>query len=428
MKMTATGASGLTFGTLARATGLSAITLRAAALSAAAAKEPGFNFVLFRVIGGMDSTLGIHPWEDTRQSFDPKDLWLNYQVHRDVMQAAGGTKISLGPSAHALAPYAKYMNVVRGIYLGVSDVGHPAAIGHISSGYAQESAPHFASFIAERCTQLGTSVVSNSAIQTAANQSFPVTLTDEFRNMTDPDRFESESGLGLYQDKNLGVSRFNALQDRRMERRKFADVISKQPKEMNGTVKDETYALAALASGLTNVVQIDIDDQLTNLDTHSGQANHGAFQKMRWDRIAEFLKGLVEYDLMKTTLVVVVTEFNRSPGANANSGKDHNYTDNAIALFGRGVNGGQTVGDRSLYIRSDKNKYSHWAGHYIDYRTGATTQLDSTSVLPNGDVRPPAHVDLIRPADLWATIATSLGSGIEKASPTDGKYIPLVFR
>ncbi|CAN5688889.1 hypothetical protein BH10BDE1_BH10BDE1_01050 [soil metagenome] len=410
---------------LPAAAGLSAMTSQA--FAQAMKQETDFNFVLFRVIGGMDSTLGIHPWIEDSSRLSEDDLWLNYDPRVEVQKNILGTQISLGPSAAGLAPFAKKMAVVRGIYMGASDLGHPAAIQHISSGRTQESAPHWSAYIGQKYTTPGHFVVTNTAIQRGVVNSFPIILTQALKAMGDVAEFSTSSSLDLYQDQGLQVNRYLDLLKQKAKLLRFAEVMKSQT-QGSGEPQDETIALASLAAGLSRVAQIDLIDQAKDLDTHGGHVMHREYQKLRWDRIAAFLKGLVDTNLMEKTLVVVVSEFNRSPGKNANEGKDHNYSDNAVALFGRGLNGGSLIGDRQLYVKSDKLPLSVWAGSFIDYKTGRVSEVNALRAMQNSKtVTLPKDVNLIRPADLWATVARSFGNDLNKIMPPDSHTIPGLF-
>ncbi len=99
--------------------------------------------------------------------------------------------------------------------------------------------------------------------------------------------------------------------------------------------------------------------------------------------VANLLKDLAERGLLDETLVVLTTEFGRSPEINFNAGRDHHPAVFSSALAGGGIRGGQ------FYGKSDA------AGH---------------SVEANG----------VSPADFNATIATALGLPLDTiaTSPT----------
>ncbi|MFN0197347.1 MAG: DUF1501 domain-containing protein [Planctomycetaceae bacterium] len=99
--------------------------------------------------------------------------------------------------------------------------------------------------------------------------------------------------------------------------------------------------------------------------------------------MGNLIKDLAERGLLNETLIVLTTEFGRSPVINYNAGRDHHPAVFSAALAGGGIKGGQ------LYGTSDA------AGHAVDK-------------------------DGVPPADFNATIATSLGLPLDKVvhSPT----------
>lgn len=99
--------------------------------------------------------------------------------------------------------------------------------------------------------------------------------------------------------------------------------------------------------------------------------------------VGNLLKDLSERGLLDETLVVLTTEFGRSPKLNSNAGRDHHPAVFSSVLAGGGIKGGQ------LYGRSDA------AGHAVEESP-------------------------VSPADFNATIAAALGLPLEKVvtSPT----------
>ncbi|MBC7419112.1 MAG: DUF1501 domain-containing protein [Bdellovibrio sp.] len=405
--------------------GMSTITTRAFASTLTEAND--FNFVFFRVQGGMDSGLGLHPWTGSFSQHAPEDLYLTYQ-DSEVMRNISGTQISLGPSAHSLAPFVNNMAVVRGMYMGGNDLGHPFAIQHMSSGRASEIAPHMTAYFGSKLSDPSRFVVTNTAIQRGTVESFPVILTQALKKMGNINDFQTSSSLDLYQNSDLALNRYLNLLKQKDKMVKFSEILNNQ-KRSGGEIQDETVALASLAAGLARVVQIDLIDQTHDLDSHSSHVSHKGYQAMRWERIAAFLKGLTDNNLMQKTLVVVMTEFNRSPGRNFNDGTDHNYTDNAVALFGRNINGGKVIGDHKLYTRAQNFSDSIWAGSFLNYQTGAVADVGGVVKLQASEtVNLPKDVDLIRPTDLWATVANSISPDIVKNLAPESRQIPGLFK
>ena len=115
-------------------------------------------------------------------------------------------------------------------------------------------------------------------------------------------------------------------------------------------------------------------------DMHSNIYN-GATLPARADvldrAMGNLLKDLAERGLLDETLVVLTTEFGRSPQINYNAGRDHHPAVFSSALAGGGIKGGQ------FYGKSDE------AGHSV-------------------------ATDGVTPADFNATIATALGLPLDK--------------
>jgi uncharacterized protein (DUF1501 family) len=411
------------------------------------------RFVLFRIDGAMDSTLGLDPYLAPTQAIDEQDLYLGYDAEKSPMVNIRGTQISLGPSARSMAPFAEKMAIVRGIYVGPNDLGHPFAFQHMSSGRTQEAAPHGVAYLGSRYAP--SRVATNSPIMRGQLKPFGILLTSVLKTqMVNLAASPSNSILSLYSEKRLGVNQYLDLLKERGNLSKFIEVMSHRRIEMDQQeydnsiasgkstaeaeasarlkgVKDEHVALAALYAGIARVVQIDIsrDEGGNTLDTHANHARtHHSVQKARWDRIATFLELLQELGLSEHTLVMVITEFNRTPGLNANGGKDHNYTDNAIALIGRGVQGGSVVGGHTLYKRADGFPYAFWAGRFLDFESGELVPVDKEKWKREGhDAAMALNVDLIRPADVWISVLNSLDPSFVRDLPKDARLLPGIF-
>lgn len=433
---------------------LSSLVLAAQSALASEQTDPSARFVLFRVHGAMDSTLGLHPHLGSIQGIDPQDLFLGYEGENQPLEKVDGTQISLGPSARAIAPFAKDMAIVRGIYVGPNDLGHPFAIQHMSSGRTQESAPHFSAYIGNHFANAGACVVTNAPLQKGHIASFPTLLTSVLREQLINMAYGKKSStLSVYANSKENVTRFLDLQGQTEKLASFVEILGHQegefvqqeydqqisrgvPSDMARSrakakgLKDEDLAFASLYSGIARVVQIDLHTEgEQTLDTHVLHAKtHLAAQCTRWERIAKFLSNLRQHDLLKQTLVMVVSEFNRTPGLNESGGKDHNYSDNAVAVFGRGVNGGTVIGDRSLFKRGDEFPYAFWAGSFIDFNSGEIVPISKELWQSKGRATAiPQNVNLIRPGDLWASVIQSLDPKMTRLAPDSSLSIPRIF-
>src|SRR5260370_29741572 len=83
----------------------------------------------------------------------------------------------------------------------------------------------------------------------------------------------------------------------------------------------------------------------TNYDTHHENFDFHIEQLGEFDRpFATLLEDLALRGLLEKTLVVVMSEFGRTPTINRNYGRDHWGTAWSVALAGCGVKGGAVVG------------------------------------------------------------------------------------
>jgi hypothetical protein len=399
---------------------LSPMILGAQRALAGPAADPKLRFVMIRVDGAMDSTLGLHPVTTDVTGIHEKDLYLGYEP--SSINPIRNTQITLGPSAENIAAFAESMAIVRGIHVGPNDLGHPFAVQHMLSGRAQESAPGWTSYIGNHYASPGTYVITNAALKRGTVQPFPTLLTSVLRSQLTGERDMRSSSLNLYKSKNLGLSRYLEFQSQTEKLKKFSEIIEESKKANTQSVPDEDMILASLYSGIGRVAQWDLDrDTGESLDTHTNhKQQHGPAQTRRWVRIAKFLQDLQKYDLYQDTLVAVITEFNRTPGLNDNGGKDHNYSDNAAAFFGRGVQGGKVIGNRQLFKRGDGFPYAYWAGSYLDFRSGESVKLTRGQTPANG-------LELIRPSDLWKSVATSLDEKLVHLAGEEALTIPGIF-
>ena len=76
-------------------------------------------------------------------------------------------------------------------------------------------------------------------------------------------------------------------------------------------------------------------------DSHANlQANHSKLAKEIDQPIAALLHDLKQRGLLDETIVVIATEFGRTPGAERSNGRDHHPYGFSIALAGGGIRGG----------------------------------------------------------------------------------------
>lgn len=91
-----------------------------------------------------------------------------------------------------------------------------------------------------------------------------------------------------------------------------------------------------------------VEVQLGGWDTHQDNFTQGRRVAGQLDRgLAALLGDLRERDLLRRTLVVVATEFGRTPVVNKDDGRDHFATGWSVALAGGPVRGGRVIGATS---------------------------------------------------------------------------------
>lgn len=430
------GASSLMF------SGLSSLPLSVLAQQAAA-KKTKTNFVVFRVIGGMDSLLGLHPWLDY-STLSEEELFLTYNPMTEVLKNVNGTQISLGPSAVNLKNFAKDMVIVRGVVMGASDIGHPAAIHHISTGKTALTAAHGSSIISESLTGQEKFFITNSVVQKGPKDTYSTILTNSL-NGVNFNQLPSDNFAGLFsvykqQDNSLGnFLRFlsqrgklglfqKVVEESQAQSQTAAQDGYNQAANVATTVNPENFVLASFASEFSQVAQVDLIDESKNIDTHGAHHSHKEYQKARWDRIATFMENLKRYNLWDNTVVMVVSEFNRSPGKNSTSGKDHNVNDNAVALFGGGLNGGRVYGDHQLHTSQATHTTSLWTGSYLNYKKGNVENISTLKTAMGSSDRLPKHIDLIRPENVWASVLNYFDPTSVSQIGNDMNLIPGIFK
>lgn len=164
------------------------------------------------------------------------------------------------------------------------------------------------------------------------------------------------------------------------------DLNKEKPEDRERYGRDQFGQGCLLARRLieNNVPCVEVT--LGGWDMHTNIFNNNALPNLavQMDRaVGNLIKDLADKKLLDETLVVLTTEFGRSPKINYNAGRDHHPAAFSTILAGGGIAGGQ------YYGKSDE------AGHGV---------ADNP----------------VSPADLNATIATALGLPLETIvhSPT----------
>jgi uncharacterized protein (DUF1501 family) len=108
----------------------------------------------------------------------------------------------------------------------------------------------------------------------------------------------------------------------------------------------------------------------TNYDTHHENFDFHIEQLGDFDRpFASLLDDLAQRGLLSTTLVVVMSEFGRTPNINRNYGRDHWSRAWSIALAGCGIKGGTVVGKTNANGTAVSDRQVHGGHLFHTYLT-----------------------------------------------------------
>lgn len=134
--------------------------------------------------------------------------------------------------------------------------------------------------------------------------------------------------------------------------------INKEPAEMRSLYGNSRFGRGLLLA--RRLVENDVryvEVQLGGWDGQHGNYNAGANRAGEMDRpVAALLGDLANRGLLEETMVVLTTEFGRTPKINQRGGRDHFPKAFSIMLAGGGVKGGQFIGktdDRASNIESE---------------------------------------------------------------------------
>jgi uncharacterized protein (DUF1501 family) len=108
----------------------------------------------------------------------------------------------------------------------------------------------------------------------------------------------------------------------------------------------------------------------TNYDTHHENFDFHIEQLGDFDRpFANLIEDLAQRGLLSTTLVVVMSEFGRTPNINRNYGRDHWSRAWSIALAGCGIKGGTVVGKTNANGTAVTDRQVHGGHLFHTYLT-----------------------------------------------------------
>jgi uncharacterized protein (DUF1501 family) len=148
-----------------------------------------------------------------------------------------------------------------------------------------------------------------------------------------------------------------------MERKDVFDISKESPKYLDryGTHDFGRHCLLARRLLENDVTFVKVTH--SNYDTHFENFDYHIEQLGEFDRtFATLLDDLADRGLLDTTLVIVMSEFGRTPKVNRNMGRDHWSRAWSVALAGCGVKGGTVVGKTNANGTAVTDREVH-AGH-----------------------------------------------------------------
>jgi uncharacterized protein (DUF1501 family) len=170
-----------------------------------------------------------------------------------------------------------------------------------------------------------------------------------------------------------------------MARRKLFDTRTESPRSLDRYGRHDFGRHCLMARRLLEGGATFVKVTHSNYDTHYENFDFHIEQLGEFDRpFATLIEDLADRGLLDSTLVLVLSEFGRTPTINRNYGRDHWGTAWSVALGGCGIKGGAVIGKtnangtavtersvhgghlfhtylRALGINSKKN-------HYVDQR------------------------------------------------------------
>lgn len=162
-----------------------------------------------------------------------------------------------------------------------------------------------------------------------------------------------------------------------IQRRQLFDIAQEDPRNLDRYGRHEfgrhcLLARRLLESGVTfvKVTHSNYDTHYENFDFHIEQL--GEFDRT----FATLLEDLSDRGLLQSTLVMVVSEFGRTPTINRNQGRDHWGTAWSMALAGCGIRGGTVVGRTNANGTAVTDRQVH--GGHLFHTYFRALGLDST--------------------------------------------------
>ena len=295
-------------------------------------------------------------------SFDPKD---DKDVMGDTTKIFTSGDFEIGHRLPKLAEVMEYASVIRSTtsktgaheqaqYLNRTSFKQLGSITHPSLGSWINHLSNRDKTIPDYVLVSGASAHPGSGFLPKVKSPLPIVDPNSgLRNARSDDRLNQRMALLKEINKRVNspiADSYNEFYDNTVKFLKSDDLvlfdISKEPQKNR-----ERYGNTRLGQGLLlakRLVQGDIrfievnnggwdthTDNFTSLDNKLKELD---------DAVSSLVLNLKEEGLLDSTLVVIATEFGRTPNINVNNGRDHHPQAYSTVLIGAGVKGGIAVG------------------------------------------------------------------------------------
>lgn len=346
--------------------GLFAPTLPRTAWATTAAGEAytGTFWVFVQATGGWDPTSLCDPKGNLGEAdLDP----MNNAYHRDDILTAG--PIHFAPVGYNETFFTKYQSrllVCNGIDMQTN--GHESGRRHAFSGSLKETQPSLPALLAHASApSAALSFISNGGYDRTSGLVAPTRVDDtgSLAALAYPDRVNPADGAQLWHSESTMARLQKAIGDRQVRQRAKATLPLEQkamdalftarsgrnelrrlteylPAELD-PVRMKRQAQVAVASYKAGIT---VSATITQggFDTHN---NHDASHIPRLGTLLEGVDFLMEeaerQGVADRMVVVVGSDFGRTPGYNENNGKDH-WSVGSMLLMGPGIQGGRVIG------------------------------------------------------------------------------------
>jgi hypothetical protein len=162
-----------------------------------------------------------------------------------------------------------------------------------------------------------------------------------------------------------------------IQRRQLFDIAQEDPRNLDRYGRHEFGRHCLLARRLLENGVTFVKVTHSNYDTHYENFDFHIEQLGEFDRtFATLLEDLSDRGLLQSTLVMVISEFGRTPTINRNQGRDHWGTAWSMALAGCGIRGGTVVGRTNANGTAVTDRQVH--GGHLFHTYFRALGLDST--------------------------------------------------